>query len=153
MGFPTTDAEAPRKVTTVTWVTGESAGSEKTCVVRRNGVLACWGGGQSAAFPTDTRNAVDTIGVALSESEGAACLLARDGSISCGGLLLDMKLGGMTYAGTTIVKSGATAVTLGVGHGCTLLHDGVPACWGDNGWGQLGDGTLESRAAPGRLRF
>jgi alpha-tubulin suppressor-like RCC1 family protein len=152
-GSSFTDVTSPLKVTTLTWVTGASAGSEKTCAVRRNGVLACWGGALSASFPTDTRNAVDVAGVALAESNDALCLLGRDGSIACGRLVLDKKLGGMTYAGTTVVKSGATSVTLGTDHGCALLADGVPACWGNNSSGQLGDGTTESRAAPGNVRF
>lgn len=31
---------------------------------------------------------------------------------------------------------------------CVLLSDGRAACWGDNRFGQLGDGTIETRTAP-----
>jgi alpha-tubulin suppressor-like RCC1 family protein len=31
---------------------------------------------------------------------------------------------------------------------CAITTDGKPYCWGWNGWGQLGDGTLEDRLVP-----
>jgi alpha-tubulin suppressor-like RCC1 family protein len=42
------------------------------------------------------------------------------------------------------------AVHLGVGgqHSCALLKDRTLRCWGDNGTGQLGDGTQTASAAP-----
>ena len=55
--------------------------------------------------------------------------------------------------------SGATVVTLPVGsrvkqlalgenHTCALLESGRVACWGDNGMGQLGNGSDELSASP-----
>ena len=35
----------------------------------------------------------------------------------------------------------AQAITAGSVHACALLTDGTVACWGENDWGQLGDGT------------
>lgn len=40
---------------------------------------------------------------------------------------------------------GATALALGVRHGCALLDGGTVRCWGDNAKGQLGDGTTTAR--------
>jgi alpha-tubulin suppressor-like RCC1 family protein len=40
------------------------------------------------------------------------------------------------------------AISAGVRFTCALATSGAAYCWGFNGWGQLGDGTLETRFAP-----
>ncbi|MBN8613808.1 MAG: hypothetical protein J0L92_24645 [Deltaproteobacteria bacterium] len=42
----------------------------------------------------------------------------------------------------------ATSVTVGLDFACVLRDDGRVACWGANGWGQLGDGTGEPHRLP-----
>src|SRR5689334_3998245 len=39
-------------------------------------------------------------------------------------------------------------LSAGWNHACALLDDGTVQCWGDNIWGQLGDGTFTTRIAP-----
>lgn len=142
---------APRKVSPLAWVTGAAANHEQTCATRQGGVLSCWGGSDAANFPTDTRNAVEVIGVALGGVD-AACLERTAGAVKCGNLRLD-RVAGLTFTGSDRMKQGATAVTVGSGHGCAVLQDGAASCWGDNSLGQLGDGTTESRAEAGNVRF
>ena len=36
----------------------------------------------------------------------------------------------------------------GLNHSCSVLATGTVKCWGGNGWGQLGDGSVENRPAP-----
>lgn len=38
-------------------------------------------------------------------------------------------------------------------HTCALMHDGALFCWGDNEFGQLGDGTQERRLHPARIEL
>jgi alpha-tubulin suppressor-like RCC1 family protein len=40
------------------------------------------------------------------------------------------------------------ALTTGALHACALTAEGVAYCWGSNGGGQLGDGTVVDRASP-----
>lgn len=44
---------------------------------------------------------------------------------------------------------GAVQIALGDTHSCVRKKDGTAWCWGDGSFGQLGDGTTTSRAAPG----
>ena len=38
----------------------------------------------------------------------------------------------------------ATRISLGTHHSCALLTGGLVQCWGDNTYGQLGDGSSTS---------
>jgi hypothetical protein len=48
------------------------------------------------------------------------------------------------------VDVGASVIKLAAGsvHTCALARGGDVYCWGQNSYGQLGDGTTEDRAAP-----
>jgi alpha-tubulin suppressor-like RCC1 family protein len=43
---------------------------------------------------------------------------------------------------------GVTAIAAGSHHSLALLKDGTVWAWGYNGYGQLGDGTVQSRDRP-----
>jgi alpha-tubulin suppressor-like RCC1 family protein len=54
-----------------------------------------------------------------------------------------------TTAATPSDPNQATQVAIGGSSACAVLASGALQCWGDNSYGQLGDGGRESRLVPG----
>jgi alpha-tubulin suppressor-like RCC1 family protein len=46
------------------------------------------------------------------------------------------------------LQGGVTQVSVGFDFACALLSDATVDCWGDNGFGELGDGTMASHFVP-----
>src|SRR6516164_8625254 len=44
--------------------------------------------------------------------------------------------------------TGALDISVATHHACALMNDHTVQCWGDNRWGQLGDGTTTARLRP-----
>ena len=44
--------------------------------------------------------------------------------------------------------TGALDISVASQHACALMNDHTVQCWGDNRWGQLGDGTTTARLRP-----
>jgi hypothetical protein len=81
-----------------------------------------------------------------------SCLLLHDGSVKCWG---DNTYGQLGVSGITSSKTPVTVSSFGVNryaveiaagkqHSCALLNDASVSCWGDNGFGNLGDGDSDS---------
>lgn len=142
-----------------------SAGTDHTCALTSDAVLACWGGNGQGQLGTGTRRSVRTPVLvatdtalkgrkvtAVSAGSYATCAVAS-GAAVCWGLNTYGGLGdGTTLNRTTPVAVRAaggsalagrtvTAVTAGVGHACARTSVGGLACWGWNGKGQLGIAT------------
>ena len=73
----------------------------------------------------------------------AACAVTTDRQLACWGQ--DLK------AALVSGLSDVVAVTLGLKHHCAIMAPGALFCWGDNRWGQLGDGTTRPLAQPTRV--
>ena len=141
-----------------------SAGDEFACALLTDGRAKCWALGESGqrgdgSFSTFALTPVDVIGlsgaVAIATGYVQSCALLGDGTIRCWGGNREGTLGDGTTAdpGTArpVVVAGitsATAIAAGAHHTCALLSDGTVKCWGRNGQGQLGDGTLNQSTTP-----
>ena len=93
--------------------------------------------------------------VALGVGAEHACVLTNTGGVKCWG---NNHFGAVGDGSTTAIRStpvdvagltsGIIAITAGIAHSCALTAGGGVKCWGDNEFGQLGDGTTTNRSTP-----
>ncbi len=91
---------------------------------------------------------------ALTSSFGQTCALTADGVVYCWGQNEMGALGNgtttnsATPVGVLRIGSGARGIAVGSDYGCAITSAGGVRCWGRNYYGQLGDGSQESRTVP-----
>ena len=105
---------------------------------------------------------VVAIGQGPGSGSGSPCALKGDGTLWCWGDNEYGQLGDGTITGQScqsqpckpfpvrVTALGTNVVQAGVGfyHACARKSDGTIWCWGDNEYGQLGDGTTNNSASP-----
>jgi alpha-tubulin suppressor-like RCC1 family protein len=157
-----TSSSTPVTVSGITTAAVVSGGGGHTCAVLTDGTVRCWGendqgqlgNGTTAGSTTPVQVAGLAGAVSVSAGWRHTCALLGDGTVRCWGENQNGQLGdGTTTNRTTPVPvsgiTGATAVTAGWWHhSCALLGDGTVKCWGDNQWGQLGNGTTTDSNSP-----
>jgi hypothetical protein len=95
--------------------------------------------------------------------DGHSCALMGTGAVRCWGQNLSGQLGnGATAQRTTpvnvLVSPGGSALadavllSAGLYHNCAQVVTGEARCWGNNQFGQLGDGSLSQRTTPVTVR-
>lgn len=140
-----------------------AAGTTRTCAVTTSGAAKCWGangnGGIGDGTGIDRHAPVNVTGLssgvaAIAVGSGHTCALMERGGIKCWGNDGSGQLGDGTTAEqrrTPIdvigLSSGVTAIAVGTNHTCARTGSGVK-CWGQNFYGQLGDGTRTDRYTP-----
>ena len=139
-----------------------AAGEDHTCALTGGGVK-CWGWNVSGQLGdgtnTERDTPVDVIGLssgiaAVSAGADHTCALTEDGGVKCWGDNIRGQLGAGTIAGSYTpvdvagLSSGVKAIAAGLSHTCALTANGGLKCWGENGNGQIGDGTTNTRYTP-----
>lgn len=143
-----------------------AAGGSHTCALTMAGAVRCWGSNTSGQLGdgSTTRRllpAADVAGlgsgvaaIAAGTAAAHSCALSSAGEVQCWGSNFFGQLGdGSTANRLTPVKlkglkSGVSALALGLGHTCALVGAGSVKCWGFNSNGQLGDNSNSNRLMP-----
>ncbi|MFT4033959.1 MAG: hypothetical protein QM679_00110 [Patulibacter sp.] len=161
----TTSRNAPVAVKDLTDATAITAGLDYTCALRSNQTVSCWGNNELGQLGDDSTTDRDkpvavkdlTDAIAISTSYGHTCALRSNQTVSCWGLNGYGQLGIGTSDYDAHVKpvpiptenlTDATAITAGWYHTCVMLTTGGAKCWGNNGYGQLGNGSASDAWLP-----
>jgi hypothetical protein len=135
-----------------------SVGNEFACALTASGAVQCWGssplvGGSSplapSAYPV-TVPGLESGVTAISAGNLYACALTTNGAVQCWGSSQNTA----SVSPVTVVsglESGIVAVSVGSITGrqlpsatfsaCAVTASGAVQCWGDNTYGQLGNGS------------
>ena len=152
-------------------ITNITAGYDYTCAVTSDGTAACWGKNQYGQLGNGTTTSPTTpVAVTMSGAltnktvtnitagYDYTCAVTSDGTAACWGNNGYGQLGNGTTTGSTtpvaVTMSGAltnkaiTNITVGGNYTCAVTSDGTAACWGNNEYGQLGNGTTNNSTTP-----
>jgi alpha-tubulin suppressor-like RCC1 family protein len=138
-------------------LTAVSSGGGHTCARLAEGILKCWGDNSSGELGTTT-SGFTSVATFLLAPTGAtsvaaggahSCAVIVDGTARCWGSDSDGQLGdgAAVTTGVPVTVGSPSPLTnvaqlaAGSGHTCALLSGGGVRCWGDNQYGQLGNGT------------
>lgn len=142
-------------------VTALSAGSNQTCALLDTGAVRCWGSNNNNVMGDGTVGGIritpsadvtgfstGTTNVAMGFTHG--CAVAPSGGLKCWGENLMGQLGDATIVtratpvdvvGLTSGVAASSSVNRGV---CARTTSGAAKCWGDNSYGQVGDGVAST---------
>lgn len=132
-----------------------------TCGITTANQLRCWGyGGQyqlaNGGISSFTPVIIDGVATFSKVSVGTThvCAITTSNNLKCWGYSSVGQVGngatGTIVTSPTIIDSSNLYrnVSAGTTHTCGILLSGTVKCWGDNSFGQLGDGTFVSKNTP-----
>ena len=164
----TTSSPTPMPVPSLQKVKAISVGGDATCALLSNGEVKCWGentravvtgsaaSGQAISWPPNPKPfLIKGIERATSVSvwDGTGCAIVSGGVIRCWATddssdmlgrrgLTWSKTGGIIGPVTIKGIQNAVQVSVGYSHACAVLRTGSVKCWGENDYGEIGDGKM-----------
>lgn len=160
----TTDSVRPVAVSGLrSKVRSVTAGSGHTCALTTNGKVWCWGDNQFGQLgngsTTHSSRPVAVHGLgrgvkAISAGNVHTCAITSTGAAMCWGNNLFGALGDGSEVDSTLpvpvygLTSGVRAIAAGYQHTCAISSTRAAMCWGNNGFGRLGNDSMTSSARP-----
>ena len=137
----------------LTGVRAVTATSRHACALTTSGGVKCWGvrlvveegGSPYALTPYDVTGLTSGV-AAVTAGWNHTCALTTAGGVKCWGSNTQGVVGDGTYIDRASpvdvvgLTSGATAIAAGAFHTCAVTSAATVVCWGDNSYGQLGEG-------------
>ena len=141
------------------------AGHRYTCALLESGEVSCWGfntkgqlgngsrSGQPVSSPVDVEGISSATSLTVGRLHG--CVRLKEGTAKCWG---DNQYGQVGKGSTSEQPvpspvavqniSSASSIAAGSGHTCATLEGGAVRCWGNNAFGQLGNGSSSEEPTP-----
>jgi alpha-tubulin suppressor-like RCC1 family protein len=161
----TTNSSTPVPVSGITNAIAVTAGYASTCATLSSGGVDCWGyngyGELGNGTTTNSSTPVSVSGITTASAAAVpavgafhACAPLSSGGVDCWGYNEQGQLGNGTTSRdrlTPVAVGGitnATTVAAGYFHTCASLSTGGARCWGENPFGELGNGTTTNSSTP-----
>ena len=131
-------------------ITDISAGYYEICAIMGNSTVKCWGDIPYDVLASGGSALSDVANITLGYGD---CALMKDSTVKClvgttTGTTINYNYTTMMSGGSpSIPLRGITHISAGDSHGCVLIG-GAAKCWGDNTYGQLGNGTIVNKVYP-----
>lgn len=156
------ESNIPVEVPNLDNVVAISAGGAHSCAMTSSGEVKCWGentSGQLGDGTKDLRESVVTVSglkdvVSISAGTEHTCAILKDGTAKCWGKNLYNRVGSVLNDRLILTPAAVNelhdviAIAPGGEHTCALTIAGTIKCWGNNGYGQVGDDTTRNRKSP-----
>jgi alpha-tubulin suppressor-like RCC1 family protein len=165
--FGEPDRLEPVRVEDLGGIRAISGGYDHTCALRSGGRVWCFGpsgqvGGSEDKGWSPARGRVIGLTDAIAIDAGGyhTCAVTAEETVRCWGSNDSRQLGyGERFTptrGRPVEVAGlrdVTAVTAGGKHTCAVTRDGEAWCWGNDSYGQVGDGDGRNGRTPVRVRI
>ena len=156
-------SNGPVAVSGTTQWTSAAGGYLYTCAIDNAGAAHCWGAGRlgqlgnglqsGSTVPTSVSGGLVFTQLSAAKGGDLACGISANALYCWGtGYFGQPGTGGVTQVASVPYRvapaQSFNAVSVGELHACALDTTGAGYCWGANGLGQVGDGTLTDRTLP-----
>jgi len=166
----TIDRPFPYSTVGIDNVVSISAGGSHTCAVKNDGKMWCWGKGDLGQLgdidyspPTAwTSTPLPSFGngiTAVATGDSHTCVLDSDHTVWCAGSYADGRRGTVDHPSYydnypfPVDLAGVLEISTTRKHDCVVRYFGQVDCWGDNAYGQIGDGSFLDQWGPVLVDF